>query len=1095
MSYIYTLRSKYLNALNDVIKKITITENAKVIKNPLLEADNNFTSIVQSDNQFDPSKINSNVLADETNTQEDEKKLEKKNKLKTMVLNKIKQSLEISDDLQAMLKEIDDINKDSNLNEWILNEKGNTAELKNKNAAIFKQNNQLCLSHNGKVEIFHSVPELHEWLKKNNYPLPKNIKLHESVNLKEAGDDDFDPENDYMELNDKGEQYYDQWASSDDEPKKASSGLSKYINHIHINPAPDKFNTLGDRYRHYDQFYGNGYGRMMANRHNFTKNYNDDSKLQPYEFAAEKKKLQAEYNNLLNTPIKLSDGKELPLSDAEQFKQNSNNILLKGKKILSYDGMIYSKKHEKEWNNAIQAIKDLHLPMHIEDSTNEAGHQTKKLILDDKEMMSQYLSELENDVNNVDERKAQLDSIKTKIHSFFSNKYKPSDMNLSLVPVDNAPPHTYARYNPYNVDASHLAKNFFDDLDVTLELPSVEELDNIKGYEEDFGGTTIASIGPAVQYTANKPLEETDELTETVLIASGPKGEDKYKYYGWDEQTGNLITDPTKAPKLIHREDVVNYWLNILNRINEHARNNALTDPEKRFYKLLSSSGMMNRNDTNSFISQLFQMREDNFTSDEGSYQYQLKNAKFGKNQKSRFDKHINAKGETEYSDFNNKYTILNDIYHDFNTDDVSKRFYKTDKEVLNKLNELKDHLASKYDLPENMPYTINNLEKWFLLPEFVKEHKDRFKDWANGVLWVYGPKGEYEFEEADFFADEETKAKKEEERKKKNAYCYDSLRTVVDEKGKRTKLPEFDAFLNDFKKAMVEECYKKTVGYKKIDKMYEQLDNLINKKVHEVNTDIEEVKKFQNVDKNKTTSKLYNDFEKLSKESPSKVMPFIFDTLNRFIYTSKISNDLKSELIDKMLDSSAELGLDSEALAELKNIKNRINYISLNTKNEAINEYNLDLLKQDLSQHFSQKQYNLDLLKQDLNLFQQNANNQQKTLTEDESPEDFASGLDMNTNSDSSETSTDMGSDSDIDLDTDSETASPDANFGDINVGNFGGEYGPDEGGEEEIPTEPETNEKIIDVLENEDGDIKVKVQDLDTDQVTIKDLNEIDV
>ena len=192
MSYIYTLKSKYLNALNDVIKKITITENAKVIKNPLLEADNNFTSIIQSETQFDPSKINSNVLVDETENKEDEKKLEKKNKLKTMVLNKIKQSLEISDDLQAMLKEIDDINNDTQLNEWILNEKGNTAELKNKNAAIFKQNNQLCLSHDGKIEIFHSVPELHEWLKKNNYPLPKNIKLHESVSLVEKEDpDDF----------------------------------------------------------------------------------------------------------------------------------------------------------------------------------------------------------------------------------------------------------------------------------------------------------------------------------------------------------------------------------------------------------------------------------------------------------------------------------------------------------------------------------------------------------------------------------------------------------------------------------------------------------------------------------------------------------------------------------------------------------------------------------------------------------------------------------------------------------------------------------------------------------------------------------------
>ena len=55
---------------------------------------------------------------------------------------------------------------------------------------IFKQNNNLCVSHNGKIELFHSVTELRKWLSDNHYPLPDDsIVIHESVELEEKGFD------------------------------------------------------------------------------------------------------------------------------------------------------------------------------------------------------------------------------------------------------------------------------------------------------------------------------------------------------------------------------------------------------------------------------------------------------------------------------------------------------------------------------------------------------------------------------------------------------------------------------------------------------------------------------------------------------------------------------------------------------------------------------------------------------------------------------------------------------------------------------------------------------------------------------------------
>ena len=156
-----------------------LTEIVNKTLSSLTEAEDDYVSVASITNTFDPNK-NINIYDDENDGLSKDENAEK-SKLTKKALDKIKQSLKVTDELQSILNRISKINKNTDYNEWKVNEEDNTAILRNKNAYIFKQNDNLCLSHDNKVEIFKSVPELHKWLCDNNYPLPHNIKLHESV--------------------------------------------------------------------------------------------------------------------------------------------------------------------------------------------------------------------------------------------------------------------------------------------------------------------------------------------------------------------------------------------------------------------------------------------------------------------------------------------------------------------------------------------------------------------------------------------------------------------------------------------------------------------------------------------------------------------------------------------------------------------------------------------------------------------------------------------------------------------------------------------------------------------------------------------------
>jgi len=181
MSKVFNLKSKFLNSLNKTLQDLTMKESITILKSPIMEADGNFTSVVQTvNNDLDKSKLDTNITVDDEENKKTEEIIEKKKQLKDLVIDKIKQTLDVSDELQAVLNDLDKLNKEDHSKEWVVNKEDNTATLNDKNMRIFKQNEKLCLSHNGKIEIFDSVEELHDWLNKNNIKLPEGIAIHES---------------------------------------------------------------------------------------------------------------------------------------------------------------------------------------------------------------------------------------------------------------------------------------------------------------------------------------------------------------------------------------------------------------------------------------------------------------------------------------------------------------------------------------------------------------------------------------------------------------------------------------------------------------------------------------------------------------------------------------------------------------------------------------------------------------------------------------------------------------------------------------------------------------------------------------------------
>ena len=220
------IKSTSLSPLNETLQKLKLNDTIKDFTPVIVEADGKFTSIMNAKEEFNPNDISSTF---ETEEQPEENK-ETKEQLLNQAKDALKQTLTNSKELNDILKKIQDLSKEDGYNIWELNKENNTASLKSKNATIFKQNDYLCLAHNGKIELFKSVPELHEWLKDKGYPLPGNdIIIHESVEVKEAEERNWlDLLNDY---NDKKKDNLVNNISQDDKPNPdlLYQGLGKMI--------------------------------------------------------------------------------------------------------------------------------------------------------------------------------------------------------------------------------------------------------------------------------------------------------------------------------------------------------------------------------------------------------------------------------------------------------------------------------------------------------------------------------------------------------------------------------------------------------------------------------------------------------------------------------------------------------------------------------------------------------------------------------------------------------------------------------------------------------------------------------------------------
>lgn len=178
----YCIRSKCLPVITEALKKMSIMEDDFTATPPQMNQNGEFETNIETE-QEDITIPGAEV------EKQDDSEPKTKEELISMATEKLKASIDIASELDDIIAQIRSFDGNEHLsNEWVPNEDKNDVYLASKDAHIFIQNDNILLSHDGVVEIFKSVAELHNWLNENDYPLPPRVEIHESlVNIDKLG--------------------------------------------------------------------------------------------------------------------------------------------------------------------------------------------------------------------------------------------------------------------------------------------------------------------------------------------------------------------------------------------------------------------------------------------------------------------------------------------------------------------------------------------------------------------------------------------------------------------------------------------------------------------------------------------------------------------------------------------------------------------------------------------------------------------------------------------------------------------------------------------------------------------------------------------
>lgn len=168
----YRIKSKFLTAITEMTKKLSLTEEGVTATSPAMDDEGNFITDIETDKELQLQGVGVDV--------EKKEEPQTKEELMAQAVEKFKNATDVMAEFDELIKKINQADEDVS-NVWEVNEEGNDVFLQSKDAHIFQQNGNILLSHDGIVEIFKTVPELHAWLKEHNYPLPPAVEIHEST--------------------------------------------------------------------------------------------------------------------------------------------------------------------------------------------------------------------------------------------------------------------------------------------------------------------------------------------------------------------------------------------------------------------------------------------------------------------------------------------------------------------------------------------------------------------------------------------------------------------------------------------------------------------------------------------------------------------------------------------------------------------------------------------------------------------------------------------------------------------------------------------------------------------------------------------------